>query len=67
MARIKSTVKFPRKAKFTIADCIALNDSLNAQTVRGLVRDAINAGTVTVIGKESTGGKGRPSLLLALA
>lgn len=67
MARTKSDIRFPRKAKFTIAEIIALNDSLNAQTVRTLVREAIASGTVTVVGKAESTGRGRPSLILALA
>lgn len=67
MARTKSTVKFPRKAKFTYAEIIALNDELNIQTVRTLVREAIAAGTVNVVGKAESTGKGRPSFILALA
>lgn len=67
MARNKSPLRYPRKAKFSLADCIALNATLNAQTVRTLVRQAISDGEVLKVGTIPTGGRGRPSFVLALA
>lgn len=67
MARNKSNIRYPRKAKFTIADLIALNDSLNAQTVRTFVREAIYVGSVKVVGETESTGRGRPSFILSLA
>lgn len=67
MTRTKSEIRFPRTKRFTIAEIIALNDSLNSQTVRTLVREAIEAGTVNVVGKSEPSGRGRPSFVLSLA
>lgn len=60
------TVKFPRKKEFTIADCITLNASLNAQTVRSFIRNEIAAGEIKVVGRVPSKGPGRPQHLLTL-
>lgn len=60
----KLSLKYPRRAEFTIADIIELNSGYTAQTVRSLVHDAM--GTVLkVVGKRLGAGRGRPSLLLS--
>lgn len=67
MARNKTKLRFPRTKRFGIADCIALNSDLNAQTVRTLVRNQIAEGYLWVVGTSDTSGRGRPPLILARA
>lgn len=67
MARNKTKLRFPRTKQFTIADCIALNESLNAQTVRTLIRRAIAIREVSIVGRATPVGRGRPAFYLARA
>lgn len=60
----KKTIKLPRKKEFTIQDCISLNETLNAQTVRSFIRNEIAAGDIEVVGRVPSKGPGRPQYLL---
>lgn len=62
--RPRSTVKFPRKARFTVQDVIELNDCC-ALTVRANIKRLVELAELVIVGKTETGTRGRPALLFA--
>jgi len=62
--RPRITVKYPRKAKFTVQDVIELNECC-APTVRSDIKRLVELAELVIVGKTETGGRGRPRLLFA--